>query len=64
MKKGSLKWTEIIYREVEPEDLAKVDKELMDEYETSVTIEVEIDGTYTVSCKVLTEGWKDLPIGE
>lgn len=62
MKKGSLKWTEIIYREVEPEDLSKVDKELMDEYETSVTVEVEIDGTYTVSCKVLTEGWKDLPI--
>ena len=62
MKKGSLKWTEIIYREVEPEDVAKISAELMNEYETTVRAEPEIDGTYSVSCKVLTEGWQDLPM--
>lgn len=64
MNAGTLKWTEIIVREVEPQDIAKVVEKMMNEYDTAVTAGLEMDGTYTASCKVLTEGWKDLPIDE
>ncbi len=54
MKKGMLKWTEIIYREVEHEDVPKMVMKLLDKYETTVEAEPNEDGTYSVSCKALT----------
>lgn len=62
MNKGTLKWTEIIVREVELQDVAKVVTELLDKYETAVKVEPDIDGTYSVWCKILVEEWR--PINE
>jgi len=55
MRKGSPKWAKIIYKEVEPEDVPKLVRKLLDNWETAVEVAPYINDTYSVSCKVLTE---------
>ena len=61
MVKGTLKWTETIIREIESEELHSVIDEVMQTKPpcVDVTIETEIDGTYSVTYKELTEPWTD-----
>lgn len=62
IRKGSLKWFEVIYRDVEREDLTDVINELVDAKVdgADIVIESDIDDTFSVSYRTISEPWKDL----